>query len=287
MSKNKGRKYFIIYQITNLVNKMIYVGKYGTTTPYDMKNYWGSSKWLTASIKKHGRENFNRETLFEFNTEDEAYAKEAEIVDLEFVAREDTYNICTGGKGGWEHAESSKKKQSDSKRGEKNPNFGKHPSEETRKKQSDANSGENHPLWKKHHTEDAKKKMRESRPDTRGEKNPFWKKHHTEDAKKKMRDNCNNKGENNPMFGLLGEDNPNFGSKRSEESRIRMAISRLGENVFYQRFKDIKEIKQVRGRKSELARMWGITPTNVGRFLKKWEKIIIRGGFDDACNAKI
>ena len=54
---------------------MIYVGKHSTTTPYDMKYYWGSSKHLNNAIKKYGKKNFKRETLFVFETEDEAYLK--------------------------------------------------------------------------------------------------------------------------------------------------------------------------------------------------------------------
>jgi len=39
---------------------------------------------------------------------------------------------------------------------------------------------------------------------------------------------CATKGKNNPMYGKFGEDNSNFGSKRSEETRKRMSESHMG-----------------------------------------------------------
>lgn len=38
-----------------------------------------------------------------FDTEEEMNTKEAELVTEEFCLREDTYNICVGGKGGFSH----------------------------------------------------------------------------------------------------------------------------------------------------------------------------------------
>ena len=49
------------------------------------------------AVKKYGTANFKRTTLYTFNTEDEAYAKERELVDLKFVQHSDTYNCILGG----------------------------------------------------------------------------------------------------------------------------------------------------------------------------------------------
>lgn len=38
-------------------------------------------------------------------------------------------------------------------------------------------------------------------------------------------------GEKHPMYGLKGEDNPNYGSKRSNETRRKMSISQKGKNI--------------------------------------------------------
>ena len=61
----------------------------------------GSGKYLKRAIEKHGLEAFEKEILFIFDNEEEMNAKEAELVTEEYCLREDTYNLCPGGKGGW------------------------------------------------------------------------------------------------------------------------------------------------------------------------------------------
>lgn len=92
-------KYYIIYQITNLINGKIYIGKHETKIPND--SYMGSGKNIKGAINKYGLENFKKDILFIFNTEEEMNFKEAELVTEDFCSRVDTYNICPGGKGGW------------------------------------------------------------------------------------------------------------------------------------------------------------------------------------------
>lgn len=91
--------FYTIYKTTNKLNGKIYIGKHQTKDLND--NYIGSGKRLWNSIHKHGIENFKKEILFVFETEDEMNAKEKELVTDEFCLREDTYNLCPGGKGGW------------------------------------------------------------------------------------------------------------------------------------------------------------------------------------------
>lgn len=91
--------YYIIYKTTNTINNNIYSGKHKTENLED--GYVGSGLSLRAAIKKHGIENFKKEILHIFDTEEEMNAKEAELVSEEFVARRDTYNIAVGGQGGF------------------------------------------------------------------------------------------------------------------------------------------------------------------------------------------
>lgn len=91
---------FTIYRVTNKVNGKIYIGKHQTKNLED--GYMGSGKNLKRAIKKYGIENFTKEILFIFDTEEEMNSKEKELVTEEFCLREDTYNICEGGKGGWD-----------------------------------------------------------------------------------------------------------------------------------------------------------------------------------------
>lgn len=93
--------FFIIYKTTNKINGKCYVGSHKTDNIED--GYLGSGKYLKAAIKKHGPENFVREILFQFNNPDDMYAKEAEIVNEDFLMNENTYNLKVGGYGGFDH----------------------------------------------------------------------------------------------------------------------------------------------------------------------------------------
>jgi DNA-directed RNA polymerase subunit RPC12/RpoP len=55
-------------------------------------------------------------------------------------------------------------------------------------------------------------------------------------------------GKNNSMYGIFGENNPNFGSKRSEETRKKMSESRKG--TF--RSEETRERMRISGRKRRL-----------------------------------
>lgn len=49
------------------------------------------------AVKKYGIKNFVRTTLKIFDTQEEALALEAELVNEDFLARDDTYNLALGG----------------------------------------------------------------------------------------------------------------------------------------------------------------------------------------------
>ena len=90
------KKYYI-YQTTNLINGKIYVGVHGSEN-IDKDRYIGSGKLFIKAVKKHGRENFVREILYEFYNDVEAYNLEHVLVNIDFVERIDTYNLREGGK---------------------------------------------------------------------------------------------------------------------------------------------------------------------------------------------
>lgn len=90
--------YYTIYQITNKINGKIYVGKHITHNPYD--DYYGSGVVIQRAIEKYGKENFAKDVLFIFDNQVEMERKEREIVDEDFIRREDTYNLVLGGHGG-------------------------------------------------------------------------------------------------------------------------------------------------------------------------------------------
>ncbi len=82
------------------------MGKHQTENKLD--DYLGSGVILRRAIEKYGAENFSKEILFECATPEEMNQKEADIVDEEFISRDDTYNIKLGGTGGWDYILSNK-----------------------------------------------------------------------------------------------------------------------------------------------------------------------------------
>lgn len=102
---------YIVYKTTNLINGKIYVGVH-RTNPDIFDGYIGcgvtkkdkktKTKGFPKAVLKYGYENFKRETLFIYPDTEQgmlnAYNKEAEIVNLEFIKSKKTYNLTLGGK---------------------------------------------------------------------------------------------------------------------------------------------------------------------------------------------
>ena len=91
-----------IYKTTNLITKKYYIGKHSSQN-IENDNYLGSGLLLNRAIKKHGRENFIRQILYQFDSQNQALQKQRQIVNQQFVKREDTYNMTLGGHGSWQH----------------------------------------------------------------------------------------------------------------------------------------------------------------------------------------
>lgn len=105
---------YIVYKTTNLINGKIYVGVHRTNVDvfdgYIGHGVTNRDKKKTvligfpAAVRKYGYKNFKRETLFEYEDTEEgrkqAYQKEEEIVNLDFVKSSKTYNLTIGGSGG-------------------------------------------------------------------------------------------------------------------------------------------------------------------------------------------
>jgi hypothetical protein len=87
---------YILYKTTNTINGKYYIGVSNGNDPF----YKGSGTALKEAFASYGRSNFSREVLEIFDNASDAYARESEIVNEEFVKNRDTYNIKVGGKGG-------------------------------------------------------------------------------------------------------------------------------------------------------------------------------------------
>ena len=101
---------YILYKTTNLVNSFIYIGVHKTQNPDIFDSYLGNGIYANRphtyihsktnfqqAVKQFGVNNFKREVLAVYNTADEAYLAESLIVNEEFLARDDVYNMILGG----------------------------------------------------------------------------------------------------------------------------------------------------------------------------------------------
>lgn len=93
--------HYTVYRITNLINGKTYIGKHQTEELDD--GYMGSGKLINRAITKHGVENFSKEILHVFDTEEEMNSKEKELVTESVCQDDSTYNLCVGGQGGFSY----------------------------------------------------------------------------------------------------------------------------------------------------------------------------------------
>ena len=89
------KTYYLLYEICNKVNGKVYVGKH--TTKHLADKYFGSGVDLRRDMTIYGPENFEMKILCYLNNQEELDLLERLVVDADFCAREDTYNIHTGG----------------------------------------------------------------------------------------------------------------------------------------------------------------------------------------------
>jgi ribosomal protein L37AE/L43A len=186
-------KIYYVYIITNKLTNKQYVGSkicYGIP---ENDGYWSSSKYVNEDINKYGLENFVKEIL----QDDYRNVKDLLDGETEYILKYDTltpngYNRYLPNKyesfyfGGCKHTPETLEQMRICKLDKLNPFYGKHHSEETKKNWSEKRKGVKF-------TEEHRNNMSKSFS-----------------------------GEGNSMFGKYGKDNPNFGSKRSEESKQKM-----------------------------------------------------------------
>lgn len=111
----KAKKYHFIYKTVNLLTGRYYIGMHSTDDLED--GYLGSGKRLRYSMRKYGKENHKREILEFVDTREELRAKEAEVVSLDEIAKDDCMNLVVGGDCGFMDTFSKEERQEISKLG--------------------------------------------------------------------------------------------------------------------------------------------------------------------------
>jgi hypothetical protein len=152
----------------------------------------GSGNLITRAIQKYGVENFSKEILHVFSTEEEMNQKEKELV----VVSEETYNLCEGGKGGFGYINANKLSYPVSKLNK--ARLAKlQANSEFREIMSNAAKKASKASWKtlSKWTEEERKLYFTSKS--------FLGKHHTEETKRKISEanKINQKGHRNSQYG--------------------------------------------------------------------------------------
>lgn len=214
--------YFTIYQITNLINGKIYVGK--SKTKNLLNDYLGSGKLLHLAYKKYGLENFEKKYLYFLTSENEMNNKEAEIVNEDFVARNDTYNMKLGGDGSWSYINEQRKLWTD----------------EEKKQYAEKMATK---VSKYTQSEERRELSRQTRikvnKSYKGKKRPEVSNGMTKDGKQRISKLMS--GKNNPMYNKTWVINP-----LTKQKLIWDKVSKIPDNfVTLQEYSEIKHLKKI------------------------------------------
>jgi hypothetical protein len=109
--------YYLLYEITNLVNGKTYIGQHITKNIND--GYMGSGRAIVRAIKKYGKENFKKEILLYAKNEVALNFFEKALVTPEFIELDTNYNLREGGGSKGRPSKQSVAKQAAALRGRK------------------------------------------------------------------------------------------------------------------------------------------------------------------------
>ncbi len=201
--------WYKIYLITNLLNLKQYVGITKFSIEKRFLQHTKKGFLLTEAIQKYGKDKFSIKLIEKVESSGRAYELEKYYIQKYNTKAPNGYNLTNGGDGifGWEvteeyrqecsirakqlhneqkvgmygkkHTEETKKKMSDSLKGNKNC-LGRTLSEETKSKISSSHKD-------KVLSDSTKKKISENHHNVSGEKNPTYGKKHSPETIEKMR----------------------------------------------------------------------------------------------------
>lgn len=186
-----------IYLITNIENKKQYVGITKFSIEERFLQHTKRGFLLTEAIQKYGEQNFSIELIESVESADRAYELEIFYIQEYNTKVPNGYNLTDGGDGifGWEVTEEYRQECSERvkqlHKEKKVGMYGKRHSDETKKKMSNSSKGNKNCLGRIL-TEETKQKIREKHSG----------KFVSEETKKKISQNHHDiSGKNNPMYG--------------------------------------------------------------------------------------
>lgn len=122
----------LVYRTTHIPTSKFYIGVHSTEDIND--GYMGSGILIRRLVESRPSKEFVKEILHEFNTREEAYQKEQELVSQTTLDDDLCLNLSIGGNGGWDYVNNTyltKSIRSERTIGCRNPMYGKRHSEES------------------------------------------------------------------------------------------------------------------------------------------------------------
>ena len=228
---NREKYVGFIYLTKNLINGKMYIGQH--TKFY--KEYLGSGVHLNNSIRKYGKENFQRKIIDIAKDQNELDEKEIYYIDLfnATIPNNNWYNIASGGEGGNVFAGKTEKELREWKEKISLANKGNNPYAGFTEEQMKERNKKASTSWKNKTDEEMKEHSRKISKANKG-KNPYASKTEEEikEIGKKMSASWKNKTDEEmkefsrkQSEAKKGKNNHMYGKNHSEETRLKISES--------------------------------------------------------------
>ena len=130
---------YTVYQHRNLKNGKSYIGMTSREPKKRWNNGWGYKNNLRMWNDIQNKD-WKHNVIGQFEDKQEALNVEGMFIQL-FDSTNEGYNTSSYGSSSYKRTDKTRRKNSESMTGEKNPMYGKHHSEDTKRKMSEAHKG--------------------------------------------------------------------------------------------------------------------------------------------------